>query len=39
VIDGGHSTFLIGKDMSFFSQNAMEFIKKYQPIIDVEVEV
>lgn len=25
--------------MSFFSQNAMDFIKKYQPVIDVEAEV
>lgn len=31
VIEGGHATFLVGKDMSFFSKDAMEFIKKYTP--------
>ena len=31
VIEGGHATFLVGKDMSFFSEDAMEFIKKYSP--------
>jgi len=31
-INGGHLTFVIGKDMSWFSDDVMPLIKKYQPL-------
>lgn len=31
-IDGGHATYMVGKDMSFFTQDVMGLIKKYQPL-------
>ena len=32
-IDGGHVTFMVGYDQSYFAQNAMNQIKKYNPIL------
>lgn len=31
VIDGGHETLLVAKDMSYFKRDAMTLIKKYNP--------
>lgn len=31
-IDGGHIAFMVGKDMSYFKENVMNVIKKYNPI-------
>ena len=28
----GHLTFMVGKDMSYFSNDVMSILKKYQPI-------
>ena len=30
-INGGHLTFMTGKDMSYFKDNVMNLIKKYNP--------
>jgi len=32
IIRGGHLTFLIGKDMSYFTQDVMNILAKYQPL-------
>ena len=32
ILKGGHLVHLIGKDMSFFSKNVIELMKKYQGI-------
>ena len=31
-IVGGHLSFMVGKDMSYFTQDVMNLIKKYQPL-------
>lgn len=31
-VHAGHKTFLIGKDMSYFTEMAMELIQKYHPV-------
>lgn len=32
VIHGGHLTFMVGKDMSWFSGAVMDLIKEYNPL-------
>jgi hypothetical protein len=32
-IDGGYETFFIGKDMSYFKDDVMTLVRKYNPII------
>lgn len=32
VIHGGHLTFMIGKDMSWFTGDVMDLIKQYNPL-------
>lgn len=32
MIDGGHMTFLIGKDMSYFTEDVMMLLQEYQPL-------
>jgi len=31
-INGGHLTFIIGKDMSWFSNDVMNLVRTYQPL-------
>jgi len=31
-IHAGHLTFMVGKDMSYWTQDAMKLLKKYQPL-------
>ena len=31
-MEGGHLVSLIGQDMSYFTQDAMDLIKKYHPL-------
>lgn len=31
AIDGGHSSFIVGDDMSWFEINSMDFIDRHQP--------
>ena len=32
IIDGGHLSFVVGKDMSWFTEDVIDIIKTYQPI-------
>ena len=32
-IDGGHVTFMVGYNQTYFVENAMEQIKKYNPLV------
>ena len=32
LIDGGHLTFIVGKDMTWFSNDVMDLIKEYSPL-------
>ena len=36
-IEGGHETFMVGKDMSFFTHDVMNKLKEYHPL-DMRVE-
>lgn len=31
-IDGGHETFLLGKDMTFFTKDVMDLLEWYHPV-------
>jgi hypothetical protein len=35
TIHGGHATFIVGKDMSWFTNDVMNIIKQYQPLNSV----
>jgi len=32
MILGGHMSFMVGKDMSYFTRDVMNLLKKYQPL-------
>ena len=31
-VDAGHATFLVGNDMSYFTKDVMDLLKRYQPL-------